>query len=202
MTETDIKNNWNYFRSLTKQFQQTELFVDHSMDSKGDMINGSTFSNEFAKLLLLSASEFEVIAKTLCNESGKIISDKANIIEISKTILMLYPKIINTEIQTPYKIITPLSQWALDKNNPSNVIGIPWWTDYNKIKHDRLKHFPKANLINCINALASLMIMELYLSQKVLGNLDAVSNLDCEYFGSKYEMCTFGGYISNKLPDF
>ena len=32
---------------------------------------------------LLSASEFEVIAKTLCNESGKTISDKANIADLA-----------------------------------------------------------------------------------------------------------------------
>lgn len=202
MTETDIKNNWNYFRSLTKQFQQTEQFVDHYIDSNGNMTNGKTFSNEFAKLLLLSASEFEVIAKTLCNESGKTISDKANILEISKTILTIYPNIINTEIQTPYKVLTPLLQWAINKNNSSNVIGIPWWTDYNKIKHDRLNNFPKANLNNCVNALASLMILELYLSQKVLGNLDIVSSFDSEYFNSKYELCNIVGYVGNKLPDF
>ena len=40
MTQTDIKNNWNYFRSLTKQFQQTEQFVDHYIDSDGNMANG------------------------------------------------------------------------------------------------------------------------------------------------------------------
>ncbi len=202
MTETDIKNNWNYFRSLTKQFQQTEQFVDHYMDSNGNMINGKIFSNEFAKLLLLSASEFEVIAKTLCNESGKVISDKANIIEISTTILMIYPNIINTEIQTPYKTFTPLSQWALDKNKPSNVNGIPWWTDYNKIKHDRLNHFPKANLNNCINALASLMIMELYLSQKVLGNLDAVTPVNCDYFDCNYGYNAIYANPGKQLPDF
>ena len=89
MTEDDIKKNWNYFKSLAKQFQQTEQFVDHSMDSTGKLKNGKTFSNEFAKLLLLSASEFEVIAKALCSESGHAVSDKANITEISKTILYL-----------------------------------------------------------------------------------------------------------------
>ena len=202
MTETDIKNNWNYFCSLTKQFQQTEQFVDHSMDSNGDMINGQTFSNEFAKLLLLSASEFEVIAKTLCNESGKTISDKANILVISKTILTIYPNIVNTEIKTPYKSITPLSQWALDKNNSSNVIGIQWWTDYNKIKHNRLNNFPKANLNNCVNALASLMILELYLSQKVLGNLNTVTPVNCSYFDCKYGYNVLSANPGNQLPDF
>ena len=94
MTEDDIKKNWNYFKSLAKQFQQTEEFVDHSMNSTGKLKNGKTFSNEFAKLLLLSASEFEIIAKLLCTESGHAVSDNANIQEISKTILSLYPNII------------------------------------------------------------------------------------------------------------
>lgn len=79
MTEEHIKKNWNYFKSLAKQFQQTEQFVDHTMDSNGKLKNGQTFSNEFAKLLLLSASEFEVIAKALCAESRYAVSDKSNI---------------------------------------------------------------------------------------------------------------------------
>lgn len=172
------------------------------MDSNSNMINGQTFSNEFAKLLLLSASEFEVIAKTLCKESGKSISDKANIIEISKSILTLYPNIINTEIQTPYKIFKPLSHWGLDNKNPSIIIGIPWWAEYNKIKHDRLNSFSKANLNNCVKALASLMILELYLSQIVLGNLNAVTPVNCNYFDCNYGSNALVVNPGKQLPDF
>lgn len=101
MTEDNIKKNWNYFKSLAKQFQQTEQFVDHALDSTGKPLNGKTFSNEFAKILLLSASEFEVIAKALCTESCNSVSKKSNIKEISEMILCFYPNIINTRIYTP-----------------------------------------------------------------------------------------------------
>ena len=126
------------------------------MDSTSKSKNGKTFSNEFAKLLLLSASEFEEIAKALCSESGHAVSNKANITEISKTILYLYPSIINSKINTSYQITTPLAEWSVTGPNS----GLPWWKAYNKIKHDRTNNFESANLNNCLNVLASLMVLE------------------------------------------
>lgn len=198
MTEDDIKKNWNYFKSLAKQFQQTEQFVDHAMDSTGKLMNGKTFSNEFAKLLLLSASEFEVIAKVLYIESGYTVNNKTNITELSKTILCLYPKIINTKVTTPYNIIMPLSKWSITKP----YYGIPWWNAYNKIKHDRTNNFEAANLNNSLNSLASLMILELYLSQKVLGNLDVITPINCDYFDCEYGKSVLAINPGKSLPDF
>ena len=181
MTEDDIKKNWNYFKSLAKQFQQTEQFVDHSMDSTGKLKNGKTFSNEFAK--------------ALCSESGHAVSDKANITEISKTILYLYPSIINSKINTPYQITTPLAEWSVTEPNP-------WWKAYNKIKHDRTNNFESANLNNCLNALASLMVLELYLAQIVLRNLDSITPINCDYFDCEYGLTVLAGNPGNSLPDF
>lgn len=93
MTESNIKENWYYFRSLANQLQQTEQFVDHSVNKRNKMLNGFTFSNEFAKILMLAASEFEVIAKALCKESGLDIRDNDNIVMLSKKILGKYPNI-------------------------------------------------------------------------------------------------------------
>ena len=70
MTESNIKENWYYFRSLANQLQQTEQFVDHSMNEKNEMHNGSTFSNEFAKLLMLAAMTFMPL------EKWAVVSDK------------------------------------------------------------------------------------------------------------------------------
>lgn len=198
MTKDDIKKNWNYFKSLAKQFQQTEQFVDHAMDNTGNLTNGKTFSNEFAKLLLLSASEFEVIAKDLCAESGHAVYDKANIKEISETVLLLYPNIINTKISTPYQVIKPLATWSITETQ----FGIPWWHAYNKVKHDRTQNFEEANLNNCLEVLASLMVLELYLSQKVLGNLDLITPINCDYFDCEYGLAMLAANPGKKLPDF
>jgi len=50
---------WRYFISIETDFVETLNFVD--LDPR----NGSAFSNEFAKLLLLIGSEVDVVAKMI-----------------------------------------------------------------------------------------------------------------------------------------
>ena len=53
---------WYYFLSLERDFSKTEDFV-HVHPA-----NENTYSNEFAKLLLLIGSEVDVVAKMLCSK--------------------------------------------------------------------------------------------------------------------------------------
>jgi len=41
-----------------------------------------------------------------------------------------------------------------------------WWQDHNKVKHHRDKHFPKANLKNCVNSIAALFVAVLHLYEE------------------------------------
>ena len=59
-----------------------------------------------------------------------------------------------------------------------------------------------STILNCVNALASLMILELYLSQKVLGNLDSVTPVNCNYFDCKYGYNVLFANPGKQLPDF
>ncbi len=164
----------------------------HTVDANGVMANSNTFSNEFAKILMLSASEFEVIAKDLCREKGIQLRWNATITTITKEILSAFPHIGETIISTPYQTLQPLKTWTLVKVQNKNgklvdtVCGIQWWQDHNDVKHDRTSSFQSAHLKNCIHAMASLMVLELYLSQQVIGNVDAITSLGCNYF----EICT------------
>ena len=208
MTEVDIKNNWYYFRSLAKQLQDTEQYVDHSIGTAGMMLNAGTFSNEFAKILLLVSSEFEVIAKTLCVEAGLKIPWNANIVRITKEIKSNYPHIGDTLIRTPYQSFQPLQNWTVvqvtNKNGKTEdqLRGISWWEDHNKIKHNRRNYFQTAHLKNCVDAMACLMILELYLSQTALGNVDIITTLGCCYFDCDYGLSHLSVHSRNKLPDF
>lgn len=208
MTLNDIKVNWYYFRALAKQLHDTEQFVDHSLNSDGRMINGNTCLNEFAKILMLASAEFEIIAKSICNESGVILRWSANIVTITRELLKLYPNIGLTEVSTPYLTIHPLSHWSIKRNtnskgNISDVVnGIDWWNAHNKVKHDRTNSFQLANLQSSIDALASLMVLELYLSQIVVGNLDLVTRVGCEYFDCNYGLSFMAVNPGHKLPDF
>ena len=208
MTESDIKVNWYYFRSLASQLRQTEQFVDHSVDANGIMKNASTYSNEFAKILMLAASEFEVTAKVLCSESGITLPWNANIIRITRELINKYPLIGDTSIITPYLILQPLKNWKIIQisNRNGNIVdkadGIQWWYDYNNVKHDRRQMFYVANLKNCIDATASLMVIELYLSQKTMGNVDAITSLGCDYFDCEYGLAHLVSDADKRLPDF
>ncbi len=208
MTEKDIKINWYYFRSLSKQLQETEQFVDHSFGANGVMSNSETFSNEFAKILMLASSEFEVIAKDLCKEKGVQLRWNGTINTITKEIVSAFPHIGNTSISTPYQTLQPLKNWKLvqvqNKNGKmeDKVTGIQWWSDHNAIKHNRTSSFHSANLKNCIDALASLMVLELYLSQQVLGDVNAITSLGCNYFECDYGLSHLIANTGNKLPDF
>ena len=208
MTESDIKINWYYFRSLASQLQQTEQYVDHSLDSNGNMSNGLTFSNEFVKIMMLASSEFEIICKAICAESGISLTWNANILTITKEILAKYPRIGETKIATPYLSFKPLQNWEIIKVNKPNgkieekVNGIQWWQDHNNLKHNRRNTFAYANLNNCISAMSSLMVVELYLSQIVIDNVDLITSMGCSYFETDYGLSPILGNVGIKLPDF
>ena len=188
--------------------QQTGQFVDHSVGDSGEWSNGDVFSNEFAKILLLTASEFEVVCKSLCKEIDTSFNTRADIVKITKTILKEFPRIGETVITTPYMRISPLKEWKIsmktdDNGNSSEYVeGLDWWNAYNGVKHNRGNSFLKANLKNCIKAMASLLVIEMYLSQKAIGNFDFISATGCEYFSTDFEPCNLVMHNSNKLPDF
>ena len=208
MTKADIKINWYYFRSLANQLQRTEQFVDHSLNVNGKMTNASTHSNEFAKILMLAASEFEVIAKALCLESGIMLPWNANILRITRETTKKYPLIGETIISTPYLTLQPLKEWGIIQEINRNgkleekVNGIPWWDAHNGIKHDRRQIFETANLENCVYAVASLLVLELFLSQKALGNVDEITLIGCDYFKCDYGLSYLEVDVGKRLPGF
>ena len=147
----------------------------------------------------MSSSEFEVIAKCLCIESGITISKNANIIELSSKILLKYPSIVQTEVRTFYQSLLPLSNWQI-KNN--KVIGLDWWKSYANLKHDRFNNFNEATLKNCLFALSSLLVLELYLQKIVCGDLDNTRRNEIEYFEHKYSYEYLVVDEGACLPDF
>src|SRR5205814_7759665 len=85
---------WYYFLSVERDFIRTIDFVElHSL-------NGKTFSNEYAKLLLLIGSEVDVVAKMLCAKVDA--AQPARNIGDYKTILTgKFVGLHNVEIEVP-----------------------------------------------------------------------------------------------------
>jgi hypothetical protein len=143
---------WFYFLSIEKDFVQTLDFVHlHPANAK-------TFSNEYAKLLLLIGSEVDVVAKMLCR---KIAPDKkAGDIDDYRSIIMAQFAGMNTvEIEIP-KFNMKVQPWLIW--DPKIAKSPDWWRAYNNVKHERDKCFPDANQVNTLYALCGLLSLLLY----------------------------------------
>lgn len=205
MSEEEITYYWNYYRVLCKKFGTTVQYVDHSVYGSS-LKNAAVNSWEYQQCLILAASEFENICKLLCHEINPKFDSKSNIVDISKCILSEFKLLPQTKVCTDYQELEPLKNWqvCVKKNqNPKgkNVSGLDWWDAYTDIKHNSYINFAKATLENTLNALASLMVVELYLMKKVTGSLRIASSKPCCYFYCYYAS---EAYVTDEqdLPDF
>ena len=207
MSNQEIMHYWYYFCSICQQLEATRQYIDHrTVEHDGQLVfeNGSAYSNAFLQILLLASSEFETVGKLLCKEIEPGYSDRSNILEISETILSHFPQIGQTCIQSDFFIFRPLEKWLITKNEKGNqhVEGLKWWDGYCNIKHKRYDFFKEANLENCIFATASLLVLELYLSMVLSGNVSNLSSHACPYYYFQYGHEQYWVRCSQNLPDF
>jgi hypothetical protein len=143
--------HWHYFLALCDDAVRASRFVEYDAD------NFRTYSIEFARLYLASASEVDVVAKQLCLKFDPA-SKADNINSYRTAILAKLPDLPSVKVDFPRYAISfsPWGDWVTGQN-PS------WWGDYNDVKHKRHVHFRKANLENVLNALAGLYVLVGYL---------------------------------------
>lgn len=148
--------HWQHFLSLEKDFVETIEYVEL------DPENNSTFSVVYTKLLLSICSEIDVVAKLLC-KSISTNSSASNIDGYRSEITNIYPNFHTVVSLIPrYGLqIKPWSSWSGD-TNPR------WWTEHNKVKHERSLHSALANQENVIEALCGLFTLLLYFHQSEL----------------------------------
>ena len=185
MDNIEVLFFWNYFCSLCKMLEDTMQFIDHSNSN-----NIKTNSYEFQKIIMLASMEFENISKQLCllvNNKYKV--DDYNIKDITRIITNNYPEIKTIKIKSDFYELTPLSNWKLDLNGwgKEQVYGIDWWKKYNKIKHNAFRNYKEATLKNAMNALASLMVLEIVFVKASTGNNKIMNDKPCSYFINPYQ---------------
>lgn len=153
-------NYYNYLFALEAKFQTISAFVEIYER------NYHTFSTEIALIFLASCSEFEVVAKELCEilEPGfKNRYSRANISNIADVVIRYCPMIIDHVVDVQFfgKHYLPLQGWRSD-NSPN------WWSNYNSFKHNRSENYHMAHLENLLNALSALSIVNHYYIWKKL----------------------------------
>lgn len=206
MDKNEFMHYWYYCCSLCTQLQKTREYVEHKPIYKDGTLlfaNANTYSNEFLKILLATAAEFETIGKLLCKENNQNFNDKSDIVKISEAILQKYPKIGETKIGTDFGVFQPLSGWKIATNDEGKkyVDGLAWWRAYTDIKHQRYNFYSSATLENAINALASLLALELYLGKVIMGSVSDLSG-SCDYFFIPYGHMPLKVRCTEMLPDF
>lgn len=200
MDQTELLQHWNYFCSLATELEKTKDYVYHGLgsDENGNayMIHGSVYSDRFKQIIILSASEFEIMSKSLCNICG----EKAkNIVDISRILLKRFPMITQTEIMTAFYLGTPLENWKIVAD--TKVCGLEWWESYNALKHNEVDSYRKATLENAVSSLAALYIIDLYLIYELCNNLALAYNYPPVYFRSKYTAQSINSG-EGALPDY
>ena len=128
MEQIELIQHWNYFCSLAERLDDTKHYIDHGLqehDGIRELVHGKVYSDIFKQIIVLAASEFEIMSKALCSAKG--VKTK-RIGDISETILGVFPKIIDFEVSTPFWINTPLHDWKttrIDNGKNVKVEGLP-----------------------------------------------------------------------------
>lgn len=148
---------WSYYLSIEKMLEETRKYV---AVSKG---NRNTYSNEFAKIILLSCSEMDSILKLICKLKNiqkednqynmkvyiSVLNEFQNIKEIA------YSRYPTTSINEELLIVRPFSTMDISKKYG----GMDWWEAYQALKHNRLENAIKGNLNNAVTAVAAQYII-------------------------------------------
>ena len=155
MTRDEFINiHWRYYIMLEKSFDKILQYVE--LDEK----NYPTFSIEFARQLQGICAEIDTVMKVICGIDS---DDRANMKSYQPIIISKYKDIINKEVTIRNISIRPYETWA--KYKPTQPL--PWYQDYNKLKHSRTTNFEVANLKNVLYALAGLFLLEMYYTHEV-----------------------------------
>lgn len=144
---------WDYYLMLEDQFIDTFKYVEPGPINDSKNINKLSFSKMYNQLLLSVGSEVDILLKELCKIAGDTKADK---MEIYKKVLKDYKNFSNEGCKYIYdsEVIYP---WINFKEEDSP----DWWTNYNNLKHRRLKnkYFKLGNYKNVTQALAGLFII-------------------------------------------
>jgi hypothetical protein len=144
-------HEWEYFLAMEADLERCSRFVEFSTK------NYSTYSIEFARLLLSAGSEIDVLAKVVCdliapgNTADRIDHYRGYVTGDN-------PKFAGVEVIIPRFQLSfhPWQEWASGRNPP-------WWRAYNGVKHERNVNFEQANLENVLSAFAGYYQMLLFL---------------------------------------
>lgn len=181
----NIKDSWNYYRSLSEDMARTSRYVE-------PIGQEDVYSIEFSKIIVLSCVELESVFKALCSEIGG--SECKNIVQYQKKILGKFPRIVDAVVEVPRTgtHLQPFDDWKSARK-------LSCWKAYTEVKHTRGECFKQASYKNALSALSALYVSILYYAQFTNAELDTI---DDGYLSSDYANAPLCVGRIKKLPDF
>ena len=148
---------WSYYRSIEDMLQLTNRYVAHVEKNK------FAYSDEFAKIILLSCSEIDSLLKKLCEcrnieKRGNHYDMRAyaeSLEPMKDTFFNSFCTNAGTMGYNSGIIVTPFENLDVNKKHA----GLSWWDDYQKLKHNRLEHTEKGSLLNAATSIAAQYII-------------------------------------------
>jgi hypothetical protein len=117
--------------------------------------NLNAYSTRLYEIFLRASTEFESNCKSILADNDYVRAGDWNMGDYKKleaaTHLSSYRLKLTLWSPTP-KILQPLQPWG--QGDP-----LPWYQDYNSVKHNRSKEFHRASLSNTLDAVAALFII-------------------------------------------
>ena len=66
MEQIELIQHWNYFCSLAERLDDTKHYIDHGLqehDGIRELVHGKVYSDIFKQIIVLAASEFEIMSR-------------------------------------------------------------------------------------------------------------------------------------------
>lgn len=144
---------WSYYKSIENMFINTIQYVSPSITNK------KTYSDEYAKIILLCGSEVDSILKLICKlEKQKPEKRDYSMNDYSKLIDSC--KLLKEQFYCPECLTTTKEKYIVASPFEKIQIGVPysgldWWKDYQALKHNRMRNARKGNLKNVVSLLVA-----------------------------------------------
>jgi hypothetical protein len=150
-----IPKRWSFVQSLQEDLLATSRYVEFHAD------NRKSFSLAFDKIILAAGSEINSIFEELVQSE----KENLNIGKARDHILPKMPLITSTEarlVTSEYPVLKPWENWG--------TVNPEWWSlGYNKLKHERSKHYRDATLEYALLSVAGLLILTIHAHRLTTG---------------------------------
>lgn len=157
LDRTRFEYYWSYYLSIERMLEDTRRFVAASDENK------NTYSDEFAKIILLSCSEIDSILKIICKLKGVEKKDSEYNMKVYVQVLSeiknirerAYSPDLSTYINEKSLIAYPFKEM----DNHEKYGGLEWRSAYQALKHNRLESATVGNLYNAVSSVVAHYIL-------------------------------------------